>query len=152
LQKIPIKDFTIDMSVSWFNLQRKFVIDTEKINRKLKKVVNYLGIDKFQFNIILVSKKRIIQINKKYRFENTATDVISFTADNEFINKNILGDIFICPEIAKKQADKYNHSLEKEIIILSIHGILHLMNFDHTTDNGEMNIIQDYLISVLELS
>lgn len=140
------------MPISWFNLQKKFIIDSNKINRELKKVVNYLGIGKFQFNIILVSKKKILQLNKKYRFENASTDVISFTADNEFIKKNILGDIFICPEIAKKQAEQFKHSLEKEIAILSIHGILHLMNYDHATDNGEMNIIQEYLVSIITLN
>ncbi len=140
------------MPASWFNLQKKFIIDTNKINRELKKVVNYLGIGKFQFNIILVSKKKILQINKKYRFENASTDVISFTADNEFIKKNILGDIFICPEIAKKQAEQFRHSLEKEIAILSIHGILHLLGYDHAADNGEMNIIQDYLVSIINLN
>lgn len=140
------------MPISWFNLQKKFIIDSNKINRELKKVVNYLGIGKFQFNIILVSKKKILQINKKYRFENASTDVISFAADNEFIKKNILGDIFICPEIAKKQAEQFKHSLEKEIAILSIHGILHLLNYDHAADNGEMNIIQDYLVSIINLN
>jgi len=88
---------------------------------------------KKRLSIILVDLKEIHRINKEYRHIDRPTDVISFEDDD----KNYLGDIFICVEKAKLQAEEYNHSIEREFAFLACHGILHLLGYDHQNKDEE---------------
>lgn len=88
---------------------------------------------KKRLSIILVDLKEIHRINKEYRHIDRPTDVISFEDDD----KNYLGDIFICVEKAKLQAEEYNHSIEREFAFLACHGILHLLGYDHQNEDEE---------------
>jgi rRNA maturation RNase YbeY len=84
------------------------------------------------------------EINKKYRGKNQTTDVLSFSyAENQLVSQSKLfaaikkenlfelGDIFIDPMVAKRQAKKSEHSLKKELATLTVHGVLHLLGYDH---------------------
>lgn len=106
--------------------------------------------ENFELSIILLNNKKIQEINKKYRSINQETDVISFALeDNEEDNfdmffeegKNpfprILGDIFISLDKAKEQADEYEHSFQRELAFLVVHGFLHLNGYDHQTEAEE---------------
>ncbi|MCR5705628.1 MAG: rRNA maturation RNase YbeY [Acholeplasmatales bacterium] len=97
--------------------------------------------DSREFNIIFVSNEEIQQINRDYRGIDRITDVISFALlDNDLSNYNAereLGDIFICVDRAKEQAEEYGHSLEREIGFLSVHGYLHLCGYDHMNPEDE---------------
>ena len=108
------------------------------INKSLKKE----KIKNANCSVIIVDKKYIKEINKKYRNINKVTDVISFALEDEnkcLIPKNIhlLGDIYICYEKAKEQAEEYNHSLKREISFLAVHGLFHLLGYDHQTKEEE---------------
>ena len=81
---------------------------------------------------ISVNPAKIKKLNWKFRRKNYQTDVLSFKSDIPIKNSIIYADIVICPQIAKKNAVKLNHSLEKEIIILAVHGFLHIADFDHS--------------------
>jgi len=85
-----------------------------------------------EINLILVSPTEIKKLNKKYRQKNYQTDVLSFKSNIPIRDSQILGDIVICPKIAEANALKLNHSWQTEILILSIHGFLHLANLDHS--------------------
>lgn len=91
-------------------------------------------------NIIFVDDNEIQRINREYRNIDRITDVISFALNDEkdfLIKTEELGDIFICIDQAKRQATEYNHSLDREIGFLSVHGYLHLNGYDHQTKEEE---------------
>ena len=103
--------------------------------------LKYLKLNNVIFNIIIVDKEKIQEINKTYRNIDRVTDVISFALedDDSFIKTDfrVLGDIYICLDKAKEQAKDYGHSLKREISFLTIHGLLHLLGYDHMTEEEE---------------
>ena len=103
--------------------------------------LNYLKLDNVVFNIIIVDNETIHSINKEYRGVDRPTDVISFALedDTSFVSTEyrILGDIYISIDKAKEQAESYGHSLKREISFLTVHGLLHLIGYDHMTEEEE---------------
>lgn len=93
-----------------------------------------------EFNIIFVDNEKIHEINKTYRNVDRVTDVISFALeDNKTIELDVrlLGDIYISIDKAKEQAIEYGHSFKRELSFLSIHGLLHLLGYDHMEKEDE---------------
>ena len=93
-------------------------------------------------DLILVNDKTIKRMNREYRGKNKPTDVISFaylevTEYKKTKGDVISGDIFISVDTAKKQAKENGHSLETELAVLFVHGLLHLFGFDHKTGREE---------------
>lgn len=78
-------------------------------------------------SVALVSEKEIKFLNKNYRGKDKVTDVLAFP----FKDEEILGEVLICYSQAKRQAKQFGFSLHQEIVILVIHGLLHLLGFDH---------------------
>jgi len=78
-------------------------------------------------DVTFVGKSDIRKLNKKHRGINKATDVLSFPLEEP----THLGDIVIAIDIATKQAKEYGHSFEREIAFLTLHGLLHLLGYDH---------------------
>ncbi|MCQ3908312.1 MAG: rRNA maturation RNase YbeY [Mycoplasmoidaceae bacterium] len=94
------------------------------------------------FDVNIVTPAQIKNINNKYRKTNKVTDVISFAnRDNSKVLVPLLGEIFICLDQAKKQAHEYKHSLQRELIFLFTHGLLHLLGFDHQTSKQEKEMM-----------
>ncbi len=93
------------------------------------------------FNVIIVDNEEIHKINREYRGIDRPTDVISFALedDDTFVamDQRILGDIYISIDKAKEQAIEYGHSLLRELCFLTIHGILHLLGYDHMEEQEE---------------
>jgi len=81
-----------------------------------------------ELSIVLVKPAAIKKLNQKYRKKNQPTDVLSFKGDESLAE---LGEIVICPEEVKKNAKKFNLSLKKELSFVLIHGILHLLGYNH---------------------
>ena len=116
----------------------KELIEVEKfIDFSLK----YLKLDNVMFNVIIVDDEEIHKINKEYRNIDRPTDVISFALEDDDtfikIDKRILGDIYISIDKAKEQAEEYGHALLRELCFLTIHGILHLLGYDHMKKEDE---------------
>jgi len=134
-------------------------IDEKFLKKIVKVALNEINVkDEVEISLAIVGDGRIRKLNKMYRGKNRVTDVLSF--ENRSVipylakafprlkkNKNIefvdppdnvkrLGEIILCYPQAKKQARRLNHSLEKELTILLIHGMLHLLGYDHE-DNTE---------------
>ena len=86
--------------------------------------------------LILTDDNEIQELNKIHRQKDKPTDVLSFPLEN--IPGMPLGSIVISIDTAKKGAEEFGHSIEDEIKLLFIHGLLHLLGYDHETDNGEM--------------
>ena len=93
------------------------------------------------FSIIFVSEAEIKKINKEYRNIDKITDVISFAfednAKNVYNDIRILGDIYICIPRMISQAREYGHSEKRELSFLTVHGLLHLLGYDHQNINDE---------------
>lgn len=102
-----------------------------------KSKIFHLDISKIRFDISFCTDKTIKEINKQYRNKDKATDVITFSlfADDEncIIHRKTadLGQIIISVETADMQKQENNNTLKKEILTLTVHGILHLLGFDH---------------------
>jgi probable rRNA maturation factor len=93
-----------------------------------------LGYQKWEISILLVDDLQITKLNKTYLHRNRPTDIISFSqieGDFSHLNAHLLGDLVISLETAQRQAEEEHSSLEDEIVFLLIHGILHLLGYDH---------------------
>jgi len=92
--------------------------------------------------LIVTDNKSIQKLNREYRSKNKATDVLSFPIDATFEDMLIpgmpLGSIVISIDLVKKRSVELGHTTENELSLLFIHGLLHLLGFDHEVDNGEM--------------
>lgn len=115
------------------NRQQKVNVDTGKLKRLAQEILEQEGVsDQVELSIALVNKKTIRDLNSRYRGVDEPTDVLSFpmnTGKGESFSLPVilLGDVLICPEIALVQARKLNHSLDEELSLLLIHGILNLL-------------------------
>ena len=107
---------------------------------------------------IIVDNEKIRKINKEYRNIDKETDVISFALEDDetFINipVRILGDIYISIDKAKLQAEEYGHSLKRELAFLTVHGMLHLLGYDHMIKEDEVVMFkkQDEILNELEIT
>jgi len=82
-------------------------------------------------------------LNRNYRGKDYATDVLSFAyGGNEVEGEPFLGEIIIAPAVAAEQAQRFRTGMENEMRRLLVHGILHLLGYDHETDRGEMSRLQ----------
>ena len=104
--------------------------------------------------IAFVTDSEIARLNKTYRKESKPTDVLSFPAQSaKRPNKDkFLGDIAIAPAVARLYAKKNGRTLKEEICVLILHGILHLLGYDHETDQGQMDRIETKLRRKLGLA
>ena len=107
----------------------------------IKRVLEHEKVENAYFSVIFVSAKEIKKINKKYRKVDAVTDVISFAfedvKDNINSNIRILGDIYICIEKMLEQDQIYEHSIKRELSFLTVHGLLHLLGYDHSDKESE---------------
>ncbi|MBR4906033.1 MAG: rRNA maturation RNase YbeY [Clostridia bacterium] len=90
--------------------------------------------------ILVDTPERIQTLNREFRSVDAVTDVLTFPAWEGEISLSAdgyLGDIMICYERAKEQAESYGHSLKRELSFLAVHGVLHLLGYDHMTEADE---------------
>lgn len=109
------------------------------IEKVINKALEIEGLKKASCSIIIVDNSYIHKLNKEYRGIDRVTDVISFALEDDksmIIPDEIrlLGDIYISIDKAKEQAEEYGHSLERELCFLSVHGLYHLLGYDHETE------------------
>lgn len=142
-------DFVFDNEVE--NFENNYEQDFTAI---IEQALKTLGIeDDVEVSCVLVDDERIHEINREYRHIDRSTDVISFAMEDndQFYVEGMprtLGDIFISVDHAKKQAEEYGHSLRREMCFLFTHGILHLLGYDHMTDEQEKEMfgLQDEIL------
>ena len=120
----------------------KLDIEIRFMKKVLKEVLKKEKIKNARFSVIIITDSEIKAINKKYRKIDKPTDVISFALEENqkeqvFLKNRVLGDIYISLDKAKKQAIEYGHSLRRELCFLAVHGLLHLLGYDHNTKEEE---------------
>lgn len=159
------------MSVLIDNRQDKIVVDEAMENlvvQVVEKVLNYEECEeKYEVSISFVNNEEIKSLNMKYRGMDKATDVLSFPMleftdeelseedeDAEYIDEEIvLGDIVVSMEKALEQSKEYGHSFERELAFLLVHGMLHLLGYDHEdgASEGEMFDKQEEILKEMNL-
>ena len=135
------------------------IVDT--VRKAAYKVGELYGLDNAEVSITFTDNKHIHEINREYRKVDRPTDVISFAlneGDEPEIEGgapvNVLGDIIISVEKAVEQASDYGHSVEREVAFLTVHGMLHLLGYDHIEeeDRKEMRQEEDFVMEKLGIS
>jgi len=98
-----------------------------------------------EVSITMVTDEEIHQLNRNYRKVDRPTDVLSFALDEgdepELVDgpeEHLLGDIIISAETAERQGQEFGHGLEREIVYLAVHGLLHLLGYDHMVEEDKV--------------
>lgn len=109
-----------------------------------------------EVDLLFVDNEAIREMNREYRDKDTATDVLSFPMyepDEEIDDEEeiLFGDIVISLERAQEQCEEYGHSLEREVMYLLVHGLLHLAGYDHMEeeDKKEMRAREEHLLAII---
>ena len=143
-----------------FNSFDESLNDYEKIYKELlTKTLKHLSLNFNPFiSVTIVDNDYIHEINRTYRHKDSPTDVISFAFLDGDANRDdllqsgkmvVLGEIYISADKAKEQAISYGHSLERELKFLFVHGLLHLLGYDHMKEEDEkvMFRLQDEILA-----
>lgn len=97
--------------------------------------------------VVITTEDEIRELNSTFRNIDRITDVLSFPAKEgnreDLIPDDYFGDIVICLKRAQEQAEEYEHSLKREIMFLTVHGCLHLMGYDHMTQDEEKEMFAE---------
>ncbi len=123
------------------------------LKKIIKRTLKHEGVKNVCFSVIFVNEKEIQEINKEYRGIDKVTDVISFALEDNsnivYNNIRVLGDIYICIPRMLEQASSYGHSLKRELSFLTVHGLLHLLGYDHMEkeDEEKMFALQELILN-----
>jgi len=126
------------------NLQRRHKVDRRPLEKFLNEVATTVGTPHVSATLALVGDARMRALNRDFRGYDKPTDVLSFAADptDNDTEPHYLGDIVISVDTARRQANRRGSNLRRELKVLGLHGLLHLLGYDHETDNGEMRRIE----------
>lgn len=115
--------------------------DYDYLYEVLDAALEHERVENALFSVVFVNDEEIHKMNREYRGVDRITDVISFALEDEedlvYNDIRVLGDIFICIPQMKRQAIEYGHSEKRELAFLAVHGILHLLGYDHMTKEDE---------------
>ncbi len=125
-----------------FNEYKGDVTDLETFESFINFSADKLGLKNVMFNVIIIDDERIHKINKEYRNIDRPTDVITFALeDDKQIDTpevRVLGDIYISYDKVMSQSKEYGHSKKRELCFLGVHGLLHLLGYDHVNEKDEI--------------
>jgi rRNA maturation RNase YbeY len=127
------------------NRQRKVAVDRNRLREAADYVLESLGFEDAELSVVLVSDRRIEQLNRDYRGRNRPTDVLAFSQREggaEGFNAAWLGDVVISVETAGEQAARHGVALDHELDLLLVHGILHLIGYEHTRGPDEAAVMR----------
>ncbi|MGZ3689994.1 MAG: rRNA maturation RNase YbeY [Pseudobdellovibrio sp.] len=106
---------------------------------------------KSELTVVFLTKAQIKKINFQFRKKDKVTDILSFASDDP----NSLGELLVCHDVIAKQAGEHGHSVDAELLYMLIHGILHLLDYDHERSKEENHLmmrIQDLCFEKLSSS
>ena len=108
-----------------------------------------------EVELLIVDNNTMLSINSEHRGKESATDVLSFPLETPYTEASVfglpLGSIVISSEYVEEKAKLYSHSLQDELSLLFIHGMLHLLGYDHEVDDGEMRAREEEIINMFDL-
>ena len=129
-------------NIGIFNETQEKVENLEILEPLLTYALEVENVDNLEFNVIIINNEEIHKINKEYIGIDRPTDVISFALEDykdiKYENNyRVLGDIYISIDKVKEQAKEYGHSEKRELAFLAVHGLLHLLGYDHMEKEDE---------------
>jgi len=128
-------------------------ISVEHLRSYAEKTLLYLDAVECDLTVVISNNADIRELNRTYRHIDAPTDVLSFVYDmrDPETNARYLGDIIISAEKLKEQAEEAGHSIDRELCILVVHGVLHLNGYDHEVEEDEpvMLPLQDKIIETI---
>jgi probable rRNA maturation factor len=138
------------------NHQKSVRVAVRPLRHFLHTVLTELGLAEDCVAIRLINDREMTRLNHQYRNKPRTTDVLSFPAEQRRRPSNLqtrvrklrgsfLGDIAISPVVARRNARVYGRHLDHEFRILILHGVLHLLGYDHENDRGQMNRVETTL-------
>ena len=138
------------------NLQRSIAIDMSRLRRMAESILAAMHVEDAELSIVLVSDGRIRALNRRYRKKDSATDVLAFPLESEGGGPSrlrrrsvrsfrkahgqppwVLGDVVISLATARRQAQDFGHGFHQEVVRLVVHGVLHLLGYDHERGTRE---------------
>ena len=127
------------------NNESGFAVDEAEIAVLARSVLDAMRVHRqAELSVVLVDEDAMEQLHVQWMDEPGPTDVLSFPMDelrpgkdDEEPDPGLLGDVVLCPQVAKEQARTAGHSFEEELLLLTTHGILHLLGFDHAVPEEE---------------
>ena len=140
------------------NMTDTDIVELDTIKKVIDHTLEKEQVTSAIFSIIIVDNDKIHELNKNYRNIDRVTDVISFALedvkDNFKSDIRLLGDIYISIDKAVAQSEEYGHSLLRELSFLSVHGLLHLLGYDHQTDIEEkiMKDKTEVILNAMEIN
>lgn len=135
------------------NWQKMVAVDIAGLDGFFRKICREIGLRYPPAAVCFLADREMKRLNTRYRKKRKTTDVLSFPSEEREQPKSVrnaatrlrmqfLGDIAISPTVAKQNAHRFGRSMAAEIRILLLHGILHLMGYDHESDRGEMERVE----------
>jgi rRNA maturation RNase YbeY len=135
------------------NRQKAVPVEMRALLEFTDRVKLHLGLAQHSVAIRLINDRQMARLNETYRHKKGTTDVLSFPSEERRRPRSLrqalkkvrdaqLGDIAISPVVAKRNVKRYRRKLTEEIQILILHGILHLLGYDHETDRGQMEQVE----------
>ncbi len=140
----------------------------QMLSQVLNKAAEVYGLEpQTEVSVVLADDAYIQGLNRQYRGKDTPTDVLSFAMNEQCAGEHepevaqspadleiLLGDIIISLDTAARQADEFGHSLERELAYLTIHGMLHLLGYDHEmpADQVEMRQEEEHVLTLLGIT
>lgn len=128
------------MDISILNKQRKYPLDHVQVMDWTRQILLLQKFENGEVNIVFVNNQRIRVYNRDYRKIDRATDVLSFPMLEGFggdLHPAFLGDVMISLEMTEVEARRYQREMSEQLLILLIHGILHLVGYDHERSDRE---------------
>lgn len=128
----------------------KVRVDEKFLEKIIKDILKNEGVESIELSVALAGEKRIRELNKLYREKDKATDVLSFIYDNI---KEYKGEIVLCLEQINKNAKMNNSSFKKELSKVLIHGVLHILGYEHEAGKEKAELMQqkeNYYLSQLK--
>jgi len=141
------------MEILISNNQNQHPVDPSKFQSQIGQILEKLEKTGCELSLLLTDDQEIQTLNRTYRDLDKSTDVLSFPQDEDAVNESgdtLLGDVVISVETAARQAEEHHLSFNEELILLAIHGILHLLGYDHERSPQDARIMQDKTQLVFE--
>jgi len=126
--------------------EQKYKINKKKIDKVVAEFIKVFDLNnENSLSVAFVSPEEIRRLNRQYRKKDKITDVLSFSeldSKQGFVDPVFLGEVIVCYEVAVTQAKDLGHSVDDEIARLLAHGLVHLMGYDHGTDEEEKSMVE----------
>lgn len=123
----------------------------ERLRQSVRRVLGRLDVHDVEVHVLITGDDRVRELNRSYRQVDAPTDVLSFPGGEELpTGGRWLGEIIVSLDTARRQAAELGHGEVDELEELMLHGVLHLLGYDHEQDGGEMNELELTLRGELE--